>query len=53
VPTPDFGFRNWSYSSKPLVLKEQEIEYVLNRIEDPLLREKINLILYARVFKNK
>lgn len=51
VPTPNYSFGTWGYSSNALVLKEQEIETVLNSIEDVLLREKIKCILYARVFK--
>lgn len=53
VFTPEFSFERWSYSTKPLVLKEQEIETVLSGIDDVLLREKIKCILYARIFKNK
>lgn len=52
VPTPERSILGgWSYSSNNLILKEQEIETVLNSIEDDLLREKIECILYARVFK--
>ena len=57
VSTPEYSMYrdkiSWAYSSEPLVLKEQEIESVLNSIDDILLREKIKCILYARVFKKR
>ena len=54
VSTPEYSRSgHWTYSSKPLVLSEQEIEIVLNSIDDPLLRKKIDCILHARVFKRK
>lgn len=53
VPTPSRVYKYWSYSSENLVLDEREIEQVLNGIEDKILRKKIELILYARVFKRR
>ena len=56
VHTPERYYSNYSkkfcysYSSKPLVLKEQEIDQVLNGIEDEELREKIRCILFSDVF---
>lgn len=43
----------WGYSSNPLVLRESEIDQVLSGIDDELLREKINCILHARIFKKR
>ena len=51
VSNPEKWESGWSYSSKPLVLDEREIEIVLNSIDDELLRKKIECILYARVFR--
>lgn len=51
VPTPIKDGKYWGYSSEHLKLDEREIESVLNLIEDIVLREKIKVILYARVFK--
>lgn len=51
VPTPIKHGTYWGYSSEHLRLDEREIATVLNGIEDLVLREKIKVILYARVFK--
>ena len=51
VPTPSKLGSCWAYSSENLKLDEREINNVLNSIEDEVLREKIKVILYARVFK--
>lgn len=51
VPDVLISGKHFAYSSNNLKLDEQEIETVLNGIEDKLLREKIRVILYARIFK--
>ena len=51
VSTPSKCGDFWGYSNEPLKLDDREIEYVLNSIEDELLRKKIECILYARVFQ--
>lgn len=51
VPTPSKFYGSWCYSSEDLKLDEREIKTVLDGIEDEVLREKINCILRARVFK--
>lgn len=53
VPSPCKHGSHWGYSSNPLVLRESEIDQVLNGISDELLREKINCILHARIFKKR
>lgn len=62
VPTPylsNAGINNcevssyFLYDTEDLVLDEREIEVVLNSIQDKVLKEKIKLILYARVFKHQ
>lgn len=51
TPVRNVNCTHFAYSSETLKLDEREIAEVLNSIEDELLREKINCILYARVFK--
>ena len=53
VPSPSKHGGCWGYSSNPLVLRESEIDQVLSGIDDELLREKINCILHARIFKKR
>ena len=53
VPTPSKHHGCWGYSNADLELDEREIQTALNSIKDELLREKINCILYARVFKKR
>ena len=53
VPDVLISHGHFAYSSNNLKLDEREIKTVLDGIEDKLLREKIKVILYARVFKQK
>ena len=54
VPTPSKTFSGfWGYSNTDLELDEREIQDVLENIDNELLREKINCILSARIFKRK
>lgn len=42
---------HFAYSNEYIKLDERDIKTVLDSIDDPLLREKIRCILYARIFK--
>ena len=53
-PNKELGLNgSWGISNEDLKLDEREIEKVLGSIEDMVLRKKIELILYARVFKSR